>query len=113
MIKDKYDKAIEFLTECPDQILNAWDYPEIHEAGSLFQYVAMSSSDYISESGGNIGCLTMIKKDPGFFVAKTKILTEEIIKDERMPDDANKITVDSLSVFAEWQRRIDKELGRV
>lgn len=105
---DKYDEAISYLTENPDQIQNSWNAPHSYFAGCLFMYVSKDTSSY-----DDIGCLTTIRRNDGFGrVACTRELTEAIRADERIPKKVNDIKVEHLSVFAEWQRRIDKELGR-
>lgn len=99
MAKDKYDLAIEFLTANPEQIPDAWNIPWSHEAGCLFAYTNSSS-----------GCLTQIRGTPDYY-GGTLAQAAEIAADERIPENSSKITVKSLPVFAEWQRRLDRELG--
>lgn len=131
---DKYDRAIEYLTEHPDQIVKAWahdcaagDEPELLDGelyppnwtGRLFDVasdhkmysepqpeIALSNEDHRPYSG----CLTQVAA--GTHLAKTAALTLEIRADKRIPTDEYKITVQDLPVFAEWQRKIDRELGR-
>lgn len=112
---DKYDKAIAYLTEHPEEIFNAWsingtaDDPREHPAHCLFQRT--DGNDYDDDS--HCGCLTEVKamcdKRPR---APTYALTIAIRNDTRIPTDVEQITVADLPVFAEWQRRIDKELNR-
>lgn len=106
MTKDKYDKAVEYLTKHPDEIHFAWNRPHTARGGCLFQYA--QNTDSTTEF---CGCLTQIRG--GFEVAQTPELTEAILRDIRLPCDEDDITVDDLPIFAEWQRRIDKELNRV
>lgn len=108
---DKYDKAIEYLTEHPEEIKKAWGYCSTHEAGCLFDYAG---------SKFGCGCLTLVRDSFLFpqkyhvpFVAQTPELTEAIGRDERIPYSENDITLDHLPVFAEWQRKLDKYLARV
>jgi len=106
---DKYDKAIDYLTENPDQIWNSWNEPHSYPQGCLFMYVSKTE-----HTANNIGCLTTIRRNDGFGkVACTPELTEAIRADERIPKGARDIKVEDLPVFAEWQRRLDKELNRV
>lgn len=60
------------------------------------------------------GCLTMIKMGRGVAIGKdgktNEKLTTAIRDDKRIPITSGCITLESLQVFAEWQRRIDKEL---
>lgn len=111
--KDKYDIAIEYLTKYPNEMYTAWGNPDAHEAGCLFQY---ATRKYGPENTPlSIGCLTMIrdsnKLQTMYCEAETQQLTREIKADKRIPDRISKVTVDDLSVFAEWQRRLDRELG--
>ena len=99
---DKYDKAIAYLKENPDAIQDAWGTPDLHPAGCLFAYAGPTEKD-------GIGCLTQIR---GYHECRTETeaLTLEIKNDTRIPEHFSYITVDNLEVFAEWQRRLDKEL---
>jgi hypothetical protein len=108
-VADKYDRAMKYLTEKPHEIPQAWSQPYDHKAGCLFTYVGeeVLSASY---DGRSCGCLTQVRG--GIYHAQTLELTVEIEGDTRIPDNPNKITVADLPVFAEWQRRIDKELGR-
>jgi hypothetical protein len=110
-MKDKYDEAIEYLQLMPKEMIYAWNGPRGHSAGILFSFC---SSDRRSKykNANVIGCLTLIRQKD-YYIAETPALTAAIQADERMPDHEDKITIDSLPVFAEWQRRIDKELNRV
>lgn len=118
---DKYDLAIDYLTAHPDEIVNAWGDPERHKAGCLFQYATRTSE---KNHDWSIGCLTLIRRDsldeksddfryrPEPYVAETPELTRRIQNDERIPIRADDIQVEDLSVFAEWQRILDRELGQ-
>jgi hypothetical protein len=102
---DKYDKAVAYLTNRPEEIREAWYSPRLHPAGCLFTFVSSDYTSYVS-----IGCLTTIRLGP--HVAETPALTEAIRADKRLPKDLLDITADNLPVFAEWQRRLDRELQR-
>jgi len=108
---DKYDKAIAYLEGCngsfESEVDRAWSTPFDHPAGCLFSIVA---KDYYGKH--DTGCLTMIRRTEDFR-AETDELTEAIRTDERIPTSAMDITHESLPVFAEWQRRLDRELNRV
>ncbi len=101
-MSDKYDEEIAKLTELchkqgnNDPIVNHWN-----QWTPLFQCVG----------DGNCGCLTQVKKD--YKEAATINLTKAIRADPRIPREPEYITIDDLPVFAEWQRRIDKELNRL
>lgn len=97
--KDKYDLAIEFLKQAPATMIGeAWQDPEHHEAGCLFMWANKSA-----------GCLTQIRKHDCYLDGTP--LVAEISKDERIPKNWDEITVEILPFFAEWQRRLDRELG--
>ncbi len=110
---DRYDRAIEFLTRNPGDIYRCWSSANSDdEKTSLFLYA--------TENGNNIddrcGCLTQIRDvSDGYSLSvvydrDTDLairLTGEIHNDERIPKKSEDITVDSLPVFAEWQRRLD------
>jgi hypothetical protein len=96
---DKYDLAIDILTQNPSRIHDVWSDPEQSDGGCLFMWGNRSS-----------GCLTQIRKDPDIF-GGTLPQAAEIAKDERIPQNGYDIRVEHLPVFAEWQRRLDAELG--
>lgn len=100
---DKYDEQIEELTENPKQIRKQW------VAGKgLFQFCSKSGENDFDKCG----CLTMIAHGT-YREAETENLTKAIRADKaRIPAHSRAITLESLPIFAEWQRRIDKELGR-
>jgi hypothetical protein len=104
-MKDQYDKAVAYLTKHPDKIIYAWENPDGELGGRLFQF--MGTTDGYGES---CGCLTQVKS--GIRRAKTPALTKAIRADARIPEGPQWITVNDLPVFAEWQRRLDKELKR-
>ena len=106
---DKYDGAIDRLTENPNTIWETWNSPHSFFAGCLFMYASKDGYPH-----DDIGCLTTIRRNDGFGrLACTPELTEAIRADERIPKNARDIKVEDLPVFAEWQRRLDKELNRV
>lgn len=96
---DKYDEQIACLTLNPARIVDAWALGDC-----LFQGASHDGEV------GPYGCLTMVRT--GAWNAATPELTEQIRNDMRIPSNCFGITVESLPVFAEWQRRLDKELGR-
>ncbi len=112
---DKYDEAVEYLTDHPDEIYDAWgcgaededDQPYVH-AQCLFQFATRNG-----EWSVDYGCLTQIRVGFGEVeVEDNHQLTLEIRADERIPSHGLDIRVEHLPVFAEWQRRLDRELGR-
>jgi hypothetical protein len=102
---DKYDKAVQYLTKHPGEILMAWQRPRVERGGCLFQF-AGDTDKY----GEQCGCLTQVKDR--ISRAQTPALTKAIRADVRIPKGPQWITAKDLPVFAEWQRRLDKELKR-
>jgi len=100
-VADKYDEAVKYLTAHPWKIADAWEHHRRALGGCLFEY---AGTPFVC------GCLTQVRD--GIKRAETESLTERIRADERIPTSPNAITVESLSVFAEWQRIIDTELKR-
>lgn len=118
--RDKYDRAIEYLTKHPEDLFMSWLFPERNTAGCLF---AMAS-----KTGGNVpgvGCLTTIKNGTDYdgvdrVVEGRPDLTQRIRDDPRIPVTSSSARRDKFSIpaesylaLAEWQRILDKELGRV
>jgi hypothetical protein len=104
-MKDKYDKAVAYLTKHPYEILHAWQHPEDAPGGCLFLF-AGETDGY----GERCGCLTQVADKNSR--AQTPALTKAIRADARIPKGPQWITAKDLPVFAEWQRRLDKELKR-
>jgi hypothetical protein len=110
-MKDKYDEAVEYLTEHPEMIDAVWNEPDEFSAGCLFGFASPDGSRmYAIGNNATCGCLTEVKA--GNFRAYTHELTAAIRADNRIPEDGSEITSADLPVFAEWQRRIDAGLGR-
>lgn len=117
-VKDKYDEAVDYLTKNPEEIYQCWNHPISYRAGALFLPVSdklpasPNTVDLLPRRGDGLmcGCLTMVRA--GLKVAWTDELTEAIRGDARIPKTPESIKPEHLPVFAEWQRRIDKELGR-
>lgn len=101
---DKYDKAIAYLTEHPDEIADAWgegtsdrDCNDPEPGSCLFNIVDL---------GGCGSCLTQVRRDRETARSHHPMI-EAIRADHRIPADHLDITVDHLELFAEWQRKID------
>jgi hypothetical protein len=106
--KDKYDEAIEWLTEHPEHVMQAWYQREgatQHRAHCLFQRTNRLPQHPVC------GCLTQIRRNPNLHRAPNNDLTEDIYNDTRIPSSVLDITIAHLPVFAEWQRRLDREFG--
>jgi hypothetical protein len=127
-VMDAYDKMVAYLNANPHLIFVSWNDPRpgINAAGPLFAYVWPHNNP-----PGKIGCLTTIAT--GEYDAATPELKNALLADDRLKVDVLEIRYDAfkeanderaanravaeallplLPVFAEWQRRIDKELGR-
>lgn len=102
--RDKYDEAIEYLTEHPGGIQAAWSCPSGYRGGCLFVYCTKDASNR-NERRAVCGCLTQVRN--GMHGAETPELTAEIRADKSVPASRWNITVESLQHFARWQRKLD------
>ena len=102
MKNDAYDQEITYLTEHPERIYYHWNM-----GSPLFQ----KACNYKTCEPTAYGCLTQIRSDPAYYKARTPELTAAILADDRIPVWGI-INVEHLSVFAEWQRRLNRELNR-
>jgi hypothetical protein len=113
---DRYDEAIAYLTEHPEDIVEAWDTPLDNPGGALFMGCKRFPDLYSC-------CLTQVAS--GQADAETYELTKRIREDMRIPrfttaakaaeaswNDLFPIKVEHLPVFAEWHRKMDIELNR-
>lgn len=107
--RDKYGEAIDYLTEHPSRIDFAWQDPNGEPGGALFLFATKSAGPE-HRSTIQLGCLTQIRA--GIAEAATLQLTRAIAADIRIPERSIDIEVGHLPVFAEWQRRLDRELER-
>ncbi len=123
MKRDKYDDAIDYLMDNAEQIREAWLVPSYNLGGCLFQFAKRDDRSQHPLCNNKIGCLTTIRKTATRsdvnerHVAITDELTAAIRNDDRIPDSINIIMfmlseerLKTLKVFAEWQRRLDREL---
>lgn len=106
---DKYDAQIAGLLESDNFLISLVD--QWTNGIDLFAF-ATPTGDVVSYCG--CGCLTMIMNGMGKVIDKShepnEKLTLAIKSDHRIPKSISEITPGNLQVFAEWQRRIDKEL---
>ena len=126
MPKDKYDHGIDYLTEHPEEIRDAWGNPKEWEGkgGELFGFVGpdwkSSSNPGIHEriETGTCGCLQQIRmagkngadgKSGNMEMSHWPRLWQSIADDRSLPSDEDDITVEDLPVFAMWQREIDEK----
>ncbi len=103
---DKYDKAIAYLKKHPKEINRVWFTPYDHEHGCLFKFMGKDDSD-ADIPNERCGCLIMIKNNT-FYKSFDSKLTEEIRADKNIPCRSELITVESLPIFAKYQRKADK-----
>jgi len=116
---DKYDEAIEWLVEHPDELWPMWSGPSGGDAGCLFEFCSAEPDMSVVPNGEMCGCLVMIRESDTYS-AWTPELTDEIRADDRLPrsfTDLKGLRGDALRAalqpFAEWQRRLDKEIRGV
>lgn len=98
-----YDEQIAYLTKNPARIENYWC------AGIGLFKIINTTPKFI----GNAGCLTTIRAYPGVNKAYVngivdEQLTQEIADDDRIPKRSEDIKIEHLTIFKEWQERIDK-----
>jgi len=124
--KDKYDHAIDYLTENPEDIHDAWSNPSDYEGkgGELFGFVG---PDWKSNKNpgmherletGTCGCLQQIRQafkagsdgtSGNMEMSHWPRLWQKIADDRSLPSDADDIGIGDLPVFAMWQREIDEK----
>lgn len=103
---DQYDIHIEYL--------RTLDHSGVIKEWNNWQGIFRSTG--YDKPGGSLdaGCLTTVRKNDGFGAnAANPDLTARIRADERIPRNENNVKEEHYSIFAEWHRQIDKELGRV
>ncbi len=115
-VPDKYDKAVAWLTKNPNYIYSAWDRAfccPIADSNywSKEQIEAHEKAACLFENCGS-GCLTQVAHGDGI-IAGTRELTRAIRADkDNIPRGGSAITAEDLPLFANWRRRIDKELAK-
>lgn len=107
---DKYDKEIGKLLHILERYgrfcFRAAMYFHWYSAAPLFQFCSPSGS--VTKG---VGCLTMVRSGHGAVFGRDD-LTVEIRNDNRIPLGPGDAQPKQLFACAEWQRRLDKELGR-
>lgn len=111
---DRYAKQIDYLVQNPEQIEDAW-----LEADHLFRWVTTPEATHALSCGG---CLTMLKLSPERGAWMPRPLFQALMDDPRIPDTcldnaefaelSEEQRRNYLQPFAEWQRRLDRELVR-
>ena len=93
-MSDKYDEAIKFLVEHPEEIFEAWESPCRGPAGCLFLFASRNGESVYKGLGKKcVGCLSQIRA--GGKESEIEYCVEGM---------------ETLPVFAEWQRRLDREI---
>jgi hypothetical protein len=100
--ENKYDKAIKYLTENPDQITNAWGWPRQHVAGCLFAFLGPAGTNM------EAACPTMIKGGDNSFQNKL----DKFVRAMNIPNNCFGIKVEHLPVFKTIQEEADRVYGR-
>jgi len=104
---DIYDHEIARLTEDPKLIADSWEY-----AAPLFRYLVNVVKLHQLDPQAWCGCLTMYRSGfhkPDTLPTRLRPIAQEIAHDDRIPRDSREIQPHHLPVFAEWQRRLDRE----
>ncbi|HOV34623.1 MAG TPA: hypothetical protein PLS56_01360 [Candidatus Dojkabacteria bacterium] len=110
---DKYDKHIAELTAEPGKIPSHWvngkDLFKFAENGVIITNMTYEGRRVES------GCLTMIREDSSKYKAVIggvvdEELTQQIANDDSLPSSSEEITVESLPLFAKWQRIFDQKI---
>jgi hypothetical protein len=106
---DNYDKAIQHLTNHPEEMFDAWFGCSTHRAGCLFQYATPTGK---FEGYHANGCLTQIKNNPAFGSQLSPELLERIKLDDRIPNSPEGLKAERLEAFAELQRELDETIRK-
>ncbi len=107
LVKDKYVHAMEYLHRHPEMIRIEWSHGNDPSWSSPGKHLFALTAE-------GCGCLTQVRGRSlraASTEAPTEALTRAIRRDQRIPRDEVNIRPEHLNVFAEWQRRLDRELG--
>ena len=115
----KINKAVEYLTEFPESIYDAWAEPKVNKGGILFMWVNHKADsailDDVERPFDDAGCLTMLRQNVGYCVGlvvdgkprkrkrKNKRIRKIIEQDERIPKNGEDIKLEHLPIFASYQ----------
>ncbi len=122
---DYYDRAVAHFSANPHFLNPAWHAPALYEFGHLFAFCTRSRdvcfirpqlAYLLPKPGPIITSGNPVQVSRGEAKAETRELTRSLREDDRLkilddPADYAKLP-GLLVVLAEWQRRIDSELGR-
>ena len=112
--RDVYDLEVDRLTKVYEEeglqafrsaVCTSWG-----DAEPLFSFCTPTGNSTAPGTECCFGCLTTVHNGAHF--AWTPAITQSIRDDERLPNYDDQIEPHHLPIFAEWQRRLDKELGR-
>lgn len=123
---NKYDEAIEFLTENPVSVYSAWLVPmsDRNKGGCLFKFITPNGeASYPDLEGYGIiytaACLTLIRSPELFHGGKVPAvidmtgeynirISKVIAEDERIPKKASDIIIpEGLYIFKHYQEAFD------
>ncbi len=117
-MSDRFDKAVKHLTKRPELIAETWNRAYATELGqrafTTAERAAHAASACLFLNCGNkgfpaTGCLTQVCHNHQ--KAGTPELTKAIRADKKIPRNGDAIKVGDLQLFADWQRRIKRELA--
>jgi hypothetical protein len=103
-LENKYDKAINYLTENPYEIHDAWETTTTHKAGCLFAFLEPDNA--LDE---RVGCPTLVKSG-GYDSFENKL--DEFVRSIDIPASSRNITVEHLPLFKLIQEKADEVYGR-
>ena len=128
--KDKYDRAIARITERCESQRSIWEArADIKLTDDQGRRLVADILHSIWNEGGSLratdsilfdmasrtrdypcGCLTQVSDRASGYIAATAALTDAIRADEAVPSKPTELTLADLPVFADWQRRLDREI---
>jgi hypothetical protein len=101
--KNKYDEAIEYLTENPGEIYGAWSYPS-GKLGCLFRFLGPDD-----KQNANIGCPSMVKAG-NYNSFENKM--NEFVRKMKIPCSSLYIKPKHLPLFKLIQEEADRVYNR-
>jgi hypothetical protein len=104
-IGNKYDAAIQYLTEHPEEIHKAWITTKSHAAGCLFSFLEPSGTFF-----EYVGCPTLIKR--GDYVSFENKM-DEFVRSMDIPSRSRDIKVEHLPLFKLIQEEADEVYHRL
>ena len=109
--RDIYDEAVDYFTAHPDEIPNAWCRPTTYPYGILFGFASKKRDVGTPDGpGSRCGCITEVAT--GKYNAETQEATLFIQSCRGVPRGGTQILVESLPIFRDINRELDKMLYR-